>query len=153
MLRVLCSETELAEEGETIAVGQRLRRTAARYGSALGGELAGVDWWFDRYAEGNPASAVTISGVVASVHSVHVRLMLEPGRGLVPRPGSTTLTPLTSTADARQPVQEVQWGPPTAPDEHGDVHQGGWQSVQPGDESLMGWLILLDGEEIAPFVE
>ena len=152
MLQVLCSETELAEEGETIAVGQHVRRTAARYGSGPGDELTGVVWWFDRYAEGNPASAVTISGVVASVHSVHVLQMLERGVGLVRRPGPTTLTPLISTDDTRQPERKVQWGPPTGPDEHGDVFQGGWQAVQNGDESLMGWLILLEDEEVAPFV-
>ena len=69
MLQVLCSTSELDEDGECIAVGDRIERPAGRRraGTFYGTELDTVEWSFDRYAEITGAETVIIGGRVTAI--------------------------------------------------------------------------------------
>lgn len=69
MLRVLCTDSELAEEGDVLAVGDRPERFASRLASGFyGTELDDVEWVFDRYVRvGGERRTSAILGFVVSI--------------------------------------------------------------------------------------
>jgi hypothetical protein len=148
VLQVLCSESELGEYGESIAVGDLVSRTAARAeGGYFGTDLDLVGWRFDRYADATGSEPTTISGTVVAIDAVHVRLT-GTEEGWTALPGSARLEPRRTTAGTRRPPDRVEWGPPSPPDEEGAVYRVGLHRIEEGDELLSGWLLTLSEERV-----
>lgn len=147
MIQVLCSESELQEYVEVVQVGQRVTRMGARRDwTYFGSDLDDVPWQFDQYAVAG--HSVTLTGDVVEIAAVYVRAAHDPSGGWTAEPGSAWLEPLTTTADTRQPEQEVLWGPPSIPDEEGNYYRSGTHVIHAGDELFSGWLFTLVDEEI-----
>ena len=148
MLRVLCGSTELEEYGEVVAVGDRVKRPAARRDRRWLPELEGVGWVFDRYAGFGAGEQAVVGGTVERLDAVFTRLTLEPGRGWVPLPGSVHLERLETTAATRRVERKVVHGPWSEPDERGRSYRNGRAVIQEGDESFYGWVIELTEESV-----
>jgi len=151
MLRVLCTDSELAEEGGVLAVGDRPERLAGRAAPGFyGTELDDIEWVFDRYAQvGGERRTAVISGLVVSVDAVYVSLTLTP-QGWAPAAGTATLEALYSTARTRRPERRIVWGATSAPDQHGHTYRAGYPAFEEGDESFTGWVITLAEEHVHP---
>lgn len=148
MLRVRCAESELQEYGEVIALGDHVSRMAGRCGGAFfGTALDEIEWGFDQYAWLVGGHHAIISGTVAAIDAVYVRLTREPD-GWVPTAGTAWREPLTTTAATRKPEEEIEWGPLAEPDANGHSFRSGHRALREGDEQLIGWLITLDDEGI-----
>ncbi len=149
MLRVLCSETELQEDGEVIAIGDHVSRVGCRVENVFyGTDLDEIEWRFDQYADAVGYEAVTISGQVIAISAIYVRFTATSGGGWAPRLGSAHLEPLDSTASTRKIEDVVDWGPLSPPDEHGHAYRAGYPQIAEGDEHLSGWLFTLDSPHI-----
>ncbi len=149
VLRVLCSESELEENGEVIAVGDRVSRLAGRVeGPYYGTDLDSIDWRFDQYAEDIGYEAATISGQVTEISAIYVQRTAAAEGGWTARPGSAHLEPLSTTEATRKIVDLIDWGPPSPPDEHGRAYSIGHARVEEGDELLSGWVFTLDAPHI-----
>jgi putative ribosome biogenesis GTPase RsgA len=71
VLRVLCSTTELDEDGETLTVGDTVRRLAARnQGKYFGTDLDNVEWHFDRYAEYTRRDTANVTGQIVAIAAI-----------------------------------------------------------------------------------
>jgi len=151
MLRVLCADSELAEEGDVLAVGDRPERLAGRpVPGFYGTELDDIEWVFDRYAQvGGGRRIAVISGLVVSIDAVYVSLTLTP-QGWAPAAGTATLEALYSTASTRRPEHRIVWGAASAPDQHGDTYRAGYPAFEEGDENFTGWVITLAEEHVHP---
>ncbi|WP_375406881.1 hypothetical protein [uncultured Amnibacterium sp.] len=126
VLRVLCSIHELEEDGEVVRIGDHIRRLASRNEIAdYGTDLDNIEWHLDHEAEAAGDPAPTISGRVAAISAIYVRLTGSPGHGWTAQHGSAHLEPLESTAATRHVQHTINWGPTTAPDEQGHVHSAG----------------------------
>lgn len=145
VLRVLCSESELGEHGEAVAVGDRIARSASRIDhAAFGTALDEVEWRLDRDAVAAGPDAVTVSGVVHSISAVYVDLIRLGDCTWAPATGSAHLEPLTTTAATRRPEAPTDRGAAPALDRFAAP------LVVDGDERLSGWLLTLDEEAVAP---
>ncbi|MDH2442624.1 hypothetical protein QDR37_01570 [Amnibacterium sp. CER49] len=134
MLRVLCSESELGEYGERLAIGDRVDRVARRdQGGYFGTELDEIVWRFDRYAEVGGADPVRITGTVTAIAAVYVEMTQLGSCTWTAAHGTAHQEPLTTTTGTRRPVEGV------------GIHR-----VEEGDERLAGWLVELEDERIAP---
>ena len=147
MLRVLCSESELGDHGEAVAVGDRIARSASRIDhAAFGTALDEVEWRLDRDAVAAGPGAVTVSGVVRSISAVYVDLIRLGDCTWAPATGSAHLEPLTTTAATRRPEAPADRSASPA----GAADRFGAPLVVDGDERLSGWLLTLDEEAVAP---
>ncbi|MGT2427418.1 hypothetical protein [Amnibacterium kyonggiense] len=145
MLRVLCSDSELDENGEVITVGDGVSRLAGRVqGTYFGTDLGSIDLHFDQYAEDLGHESATVSGRVAAISAVHVRRSRGDEGGWTAQPGSAHLEPLETTAATRKPREVIDWGPPSAPHENGRRYSLGRARIKEGDELLHGWVFRLD---------
>lgn len=143
MLRVLCSRSELEENGEVIAVGDNVSRLAS-YGEHVyyGTELDALEWHFDQYADAFGDPATTISGQVTAISAVFVRLTRATD-GWTARLGSAQLEPLTTTSATRTIEDTIDWGPVSPPDPDGHSYSVGYPQIREGDELHAGWVITL----------
>jgi hypothetical protein len=148
VLDVLCSDMELGEYGEVIAVGDAVRRLGVRRRTEwFGTGLDQIEYWFDRYAGlVGTGEIVVLSGEIDAIASVYTRVTRLPDGAWGPRPGSASLEPLASTIDTRRPLRYIAptAGPPS-------ISQGGaWGRWDPreGDESLWGWRVTLADVDI-----
>ena len=149
MLRVLCSESELGEDGEALVVGDRIARPASRVeDTVFGTALDEVEWRLDRDAVAAGREAVTVSGVVRSISGVYVDLIRLGDCTWAPATGSAHLEPLTTTAATRRSDEQVDRSVASAPDDAGDPFDA--PLVLDGDERLSGWLLTLDEEAVDP---
>lgn len=156
MIRVTCSVTELEEDGEIIAVGDRIERLAEKATRQYyGNELDEICWHFDQYAPLLSPTPWSIIGTVASISAVYVRLALKSGRERIfhPKPGSAHLEEVLTTLNTRDPQRERQQREMAKHDPPAGAT--GWygpDTLQPneGDEDLTGWLITLVDERIQP---
>ena len=156
MIRVTCSVTELEEDGEVIAVGDQIERSAEKATwQYYGNELDEICWHFDQYAPLRSTSPWSILGTVASISAIYVRLALTGAREQVLRPahGSAHLEEVPATRNTRNPQREheqrelAKHDPPAG--------ATGWYGpdtlqAHEGDENLTGWLITLVDERIQP---
>ncbi|MDY0912713.1 hypothetical protein [Rathayibacter festucae] len=143
LLRALCTTSELDEDGEVVAVGDRIRRLAVPHrGGYFGGDLDETPWMLDRYGDAiGAAGTVWIEGVVTAVAAIRTRMTRRDDGVWTVRPGSAVLEPLHSTADTRRPVREIDWGPRSEHDADGHASAVGFARRSEGDEELSGWLI------------
>jgi len=148
VLRALCTTSELDEDGEVVAVGDRIRRLAVPYrGGYYGGALDETPWMLDRYGDATGAAdTVWIEGVVTSVAAIRTRLTRLADGTFTARPGSAVLEPLHSTEDTRRPTPEIDWQPHSEPDADGHAYAIGFARQREGDEDLSGWLFTLRGQ-------
>jgi hypothetical protein len=134
MLRVLCSESELGEYGERLAVGDRVDRIARRNDEGyFGTQLDEIIWRFDRYAEITGAEPVRISGTVTALAAVYVEMTQLGDCTWTAAHGTAHQEPLTTTSGTRLPDRGV-----------------GTSRVEEGDERLSGWLIDLEDDRVDP---
>jgi len=151
VLRVLCFESELAENGEAIAVGDRISRSAARVEHPeYGTELDAVEWRFDQDADAAGTGAVTISGTVAAIGAVFVDRVRMGACGWATARGTARLEPVRTTGETRRPDPEVDWLAASEPDADGVSVQAGYPRVDEGDEMFSGWVITLDHAAVEP---
>ena len=149
MIRVLCSDSELDEGGEVIAVGEHVSRLAARIQNVYyGTDLDAIEWRFDQYADAIGYESATISGQVIAISAVFVRLTAAPGGGWTARLGSAHLEPLETTASTRKIEHEVMWGTPSPTNEHGYAYRTGSPRLEEGDEYPSGWVFTLASARI-----
>lgn len=148
MLRVLCVQTELQEDGEVISVGDRVKRLAGRLpGGYFGTNLDEVEWGFDRYAELTSSHAAVIEGDVVAIAAVYVGLAAL-GNGWTAAPGTAWLEPLSSTATTRAPENRIEWSTQSMPSGHS--YPVPHHRTEEGDEYLTGWLFTLEQEVLTP---
>ncbi|MCJ1673352.1 MULTISPECIES: hypothetical protein [unclassified Rathayibacter] len=142
LLQALCTTSELDEDGEVVAVGDRIRRLAVPHrGGYIGGDLDETPWMLDRYGDATGAAdTVWIEGLVTSVAAIRTRMTRRDDGVWTVLPGSAVLEPLRSTADTRRPVPEIDWGPHSEPDADGHAYAMGFARRSEGDEELSGWL-------------
>lgn len=140
MLEVLCSEMELSEYGESVAVGEVVRRRGVRRrGSAFGTGLDEIEHWFDRYAgvvgAGEP---LIIGGEIDAIAAISTTVTRAADGTWGPRRGSSRLEPLATTAATRRPLRRIRW-------ESRAGHDGWWgqPDLREGDEQLWGWRFVL----------
>lgn len=149
VLRVLCSDSELDENGEVIAVGDCLSRLAGRVENVYyGTDLDSLEWRFDQYADAIGYHAATISGRVTAISAVYVRLTKAVEGGWTARLGSAHLEPLDTTAATRRIEDVIDWGPLSPTDEHGRAYRTGYPRIHEGDEHLSGWVITLEAPRV-----
>lgn len=151
MLRVLCTDSELAEEGDVLAVGDRPERLASRPALGFyGTELDDIEWVFDRYAQvGSERRTAAISGLVVSIDAVYVSLT-HTLQGWAPAAGTATLEALYSTARTRRPEPRIVWEAASAPDQHSHTYRAGYPMFEEGAKSFTGWVITLAEEHVQP---
>lgn len=142
-LRVFCPETELAEDGLVVRVGDHVRRLATPRIAHRLGTVDALPWAFDQYAEyvGDPVSLV--GGRVSAIDAVYARLTeLEDGSwGL--RPGSEWTEPVPATSATRRPAERIDWQPLSPPDAEGHQYGVGFPVFTEGDETHVGWVFTL----------
>ncbi|NYF14993.1 hypothetical protein HDC34_003328 [Pseudoclavibacter sp. JAI123] len=157
MIRVLCSVSELEEDGEVVTVGDRVERQAEFASRGFfGTELDRIRWHFDQYAEARVSQPWLISGTVESLSAVYVALaqVRLPRQEWMHVPGSARLEPLESTRETRSPQRERERTallkqPPPA-DVFGSY---GHPLAYPkdGDEDHAGWCFTLVDETVRPW--
>jgi hypothetical protein len=146
MLAVFCADWELEEDGEIIAVGDRMRRAAIRRHTAyFGSELDDVEWSFNRDSEGDRSGCTTIAGEVVRIEAIYVR-MTRGADGWTAIHGSAHAEALHTTAATRRIEPQIECGPLSLPDEDGHSYRAGYPLIHEGDEKLAGWLLHLDDE-------
>lgn len=145
MLRVLCSTSELDEDGETLTVGDRVHRLAARnQGKYFGTDLDNIEWHFDRYAKYTGRDTATVEGQVLAIAAIYVRLTSTTDVGWTAQSGSAHVEPLESTSTTRRPVPTIDWQPAAAPTADARGYGAvGYRRDKEGDEHLAGWVITL----------
>jgi hypothetical protein len=154
MLRVVSTESELAEDGEVITVGDVVTRVALPFdGAYFGDELDDVPWMFDRYAAGfsDRSDVVVLTGRVVAIAAVYVRLSRDDTDGRVPIPTSSRLASLVSTRDTWRPEPTIIWEMPSASPPEGGLTRG-YEERHEGDEILVGWLFTLDETALVALV-
>jgi hypothetical protein len=138
MLQVVCTESELAEDGVVVTVGDVVSRVSVPFrGGYFGSDLDGVPWMFDQYAAGSSAA-------------IYVRLSSAGGDGWAPIPGSARLASLTSTRDTWRPQPKIIWDVPAAPHPDGGYSARGYAERNEGDEDFSGWLFTLEHTSSVP---
>ena len=151
MLDVWCSETELAEYGQVIEVGESIRRLGVQSQEVwFGTGLDQIEYRFDRYAEVvGGLTPLAIAGEVVSIAAIYVLLTERDGAWDV-QLGSSWLEPLSSTRQTRRPPRRIAWTE-SGPNNKGDVHRWGRPDYREGDESLWGWRLSLAEATIEPW--
>ena len=148
VLTVICPTSELDEFGEVIRVGDDVHRLAARRrGAYFGTRLDEVEWYFDQYAGLSEREAATIHGSVASIEAVYVHLTRAEG-GWTAILGSAHTEPLESTEATRRIQPRVALNEKSHPDEAGLSYQGGYPVREEGEESLVGWAVVLERDRV-----
>lgn len=144
MLDVLCSDMELGEYGEVIAVDDVVRRLGVRRRSEwFGTDLDQIEYWFDRYAGlVGSGEVIVLSGEIDAIVSIYTRATRSTDGVWGPRAGSARLEPLSSTRDTRRPLRRVAWAVDTPSASHERGARGRWDPRE-GDESLWGWRVTL----------
>jgi hypothetical protein len=153
MPQVVCSESELAENGEVITVGDDVSRVATlRRQAYFGGFLDDVPWMFDQYAAGfsDRDDVVVLAGRITAIAAIYVRLSREGGDGWAPIPGSARLVSLTSTRDTWRPQPKIIWDVPATPHPDGSYSARGYAVRDEGDEDFSGWLFTLEDTSSVP---
>jgi hypothetical protein len=153
MLQVVCSESELLEDGELVAVDDVLSRVATPFaGGYYGDHLDDVPWMFDQYAAGfsDRHDVVVLSGRVVAIAAIYVRLTLREDDGWAPIPGSARLAALMSTRDTWRPDPTIVWDTPVPPHPERGSSVRGYAERHEGDEEFNGWLFTLDDASFAP---
>ena len=148
MLTIFCPASELDEFGEVIRIGDDVDRVAARRrGEYFGTPIDDVEWRFDRYAGLSETETATIHGSVASIEAVYVRLTRAENAWTAVL-GSAHTEPLESTRSTRSTRPRIAWGEESPPDDRGRSYQGGYPQTEEGDESFVGWVVVLEGHRL-----
>ena len=141
--------SELDDDGDVIAIRDHVSRPASRVENVYyGTELDTIEWRFDNDAGAGGEPVTTISGEVAAISAVYVRLTAVRGHGWTAQLGSAHLEPLDTTASTRRIQDIVDWGPLSPPDEHGYAYRGGYPRTEEGDEHLSGWVFTIMSPQI-----
>lgn len=150
MLAVLCTDSELAEEGEVLSVGDQVARLAVTATPDFyGTDLDRIEWVLDRYAQvaSGGRRIAEISGTIASIDAIYVALSLNL-TGWAPAAGTATLERLETTTATRRPERRIAWGPTVAMDAQGRATRAGYPVLEEGDEHFSGWVITLAEERV-----
>jgi hypothetical protein len=153
MLQVVCTESELAEDGVVVTVGDVVSRVSVPFrGGYFGSDLDGVPCMFDQYAAGSSDrdDVIVLSGRVVVIAAIYVRLLQAGGDGWAPVPGSARLAPRTSTRDTWRPQPRIVWDVPAAPHPDGGYSARGYAERNEGDEDFSGWLFTLEHTSSVP---
>jgi hypothetical protein len=153
MLQVVCTESELAEDGVVVTVGDVVSRVSVPFrGGYFGSDLDGVPWMFDQYAAGfsDRDDVVVLAGRVTAIAAIYVRLSSEGRDGWTPIPGSARLASLTSTRDTWRPQPKIIWDVPATPHPDGGYSARGYAERNEGDEDFSGWLFTLEHTSSVP---
>jgi hypothetical protein len=144
MLQVVCTESELAEDGVVVTVGDVVSRVSVPFrGGYFGSDLDGVPWMFDQYAAGSSDrdDVIVLSGRVVVIAAIYVRLSRAGGDGWAPVPG---------TRDTWRPQPRIVWDVPAAPHPDGGYSARGYAERNEGDEDFSGWLFTLEHTSSVP---
>ncbi|THG28154.1 hypothetical protein [Naasia lichenicola] len=152
MLRVRCFETELAENGDVIGVGDVVKRMAVRHPMEHFGTEIDALWGFDSYGGPPDSEVITLTGEVTAIDAVYVELTADADGGWRPRLRSARLEPLHSTADTVSPLPTILWETPSPPDPTGHSYGTGYAIITEGDTSFAGWVVTLQDEVSTPAV-
>lgn len=142
-VRVYCVEYELAEDGEVLTLGDRIRRVVVPYGTGqyFGTELDRIPWMFDRAGFAAPGlGGRVLDGVVTRIDAIYVQRPV--GQEMVR--GSAQTEPLQSTDDWRRPELRPLKVRPVPPGFTGTSYYAIYEDPRIGDKDFNGWVITVD---------
>lgn len=142
-VRVYCVHYELEEDGETLTVGERIRRVVVPYGTGeyFGTELDRIPWMFDRAGFAGPGlGGRVLEGVVTRIDAIYVQ---RPVGAQMVR-GSAQLESLRTTDERRRPELRPLKNRPIPPGFTGTSYYGTYEDRRVGDEDFSGWVITVD---------